>query len=203
MCLQSRLPLILASQSRYRAALLHAAGITFTALPAHIDEAATKRQGQAESWGADATALRLATLKAAKIAPQAPDALVIGCDQLLVCGANWFDKPRDVAEARQHLQHLRGQTHTLVTAVICQYHGQIVWQHVAKPQLTMRNFSDAWLETYLAEEADHLTNTVGAYRLEGPGLQLFADVQGEHSAIIGLPLLPLFAYLRDAGVLGD
>ena len=67
----------------------------------------------------------------------------------------------------------------------------------------MRNFSDAWLETYLAEEADHLTNTVGAYRLEGPGLQLFADVQGEHSAIIGLPLLPLFAYLRDAGVLGD
>ena len=138
-----------------------------------------------------------------RIAEWQPDALVIGCDQLLVCGANWFDKPRDVAEARQHLQHLRGQTHTLVTAVICQYHGQIVWQHVAKPQLTMRNFSDAWLETYLAEEADHLTNTVGAYRLEGPGLQLFADVQGEHSAIIGLPLLPLFAYLRDAGVLGD
>ena len=203
MSLQSRLPLILASQSRYRAALLHAAGITFTALPAHIDEAATKRQGQAESWGADATALRLATLKASKIAAQTPEALVIGCDQLLVCGADWFDKPKDLTEARQHLLRLRGQTHTLVTAIVCQRGAEIVWQHVAKPQLTMRPFSDAWLEIYLAAETEHLTTTVGAYRLEGPGLQLFADIQGDHSTIIGLPLLPLFTYLRQAGILGN
>jgi len=85
----------------------------------------------------------------------------------------------------------------------CQRGAEIVWQHVAKPQLTMRPFSDAWLEIYLAAETEHLTTTVGAYRLEGPGLQLFADIQGDHSTIIGLPLLPLFTYLRQAGILGN
>ena len=199
--LQSGPPLILASQSRYRAGLLDNAGLRFSALPAHIDEAVVKRQGQAEVWSADRTALRLATLKAGKIAATAPDALVIGCDQILVCGDDWFDKPEDVAEARRHLQRLRGRSHVLMTAVICQRGDAILWQHVATPRLTMRMFSDDFLEAYLAEEAAHVTSTVGAYRLEGPGQQLFAAIEGEYSAIIGLPLLPLFGFLREFGVL--
>lgn len=193
--------LILASQSRYRAALLAAAGVSFTAIAADIDEAAVKRQTRAESWSADAAALCLAAGKAGKIAARFPAAMVIGCDQILVCGEMWFDKPADRAEARSHLQHLRGRSHRLVTAVVCQCGDAVLWRHVATPVLTMRQFSDAFLDAYLQAEAGHLTATVGAYRLEGPGQQLFEHIEGDHSAIIGLPLRPLFEFLREAGVL--
>lgn len=201
--LQSGPPLILASQSSYRAGLLHNAGLRFSALPAHIDEAAVKRQGRAAAWGPDQTAMRLASLKAAKIAATAPDALVIGCDQILVCDDDWFDKPADLAEARHHLQRLRGRSHVLMTATMCQRGDAILWRHIATPHLTMRMFSDDFLDAYLAQEAAHVTTTVGAYRLEGPGQQLFAAIDGEHSAIIGLPLLPLFGFLRGIGVLRE
>lgn len=201
MRLQSGPELILASQSPYRAELLANTGLRFTAMPAYIDEAATKRIAQAEGWTPDACAFSLARQKAAKIAAEHRDALVIGADQLLVCGNDWFDKPNDLAEARRHLQRLRGRSHLLVTAIAVMHRGAEVWHHIARPTLTMRAFSDAFLEAYLVEESEHLTTTVGAYRLEGLGMQLFETIDGDHSAIIGLPLLPFLEFLRRYAVM--
>ena len=193
--------LILASQSPYRAGLLHGAGISFTALPAYIDEGTVKRAAIASGQTVQATALQLARLKAEKIAADHPSALVIGGDQILVCGNDWFDKPTDLAEARLHLHRLRGRTHRLITATICLQNGRELWQHIEEPALTMRDFSDVFLDAYLAEEGDHVLTTVGAYRLEDQGIQLFEHIEGNHSAIIGLPLLPLLNFLRSVGFL--
>ena len=121
---------------------------------------------------------------------------------MLVCAGRWFDKPADPAQARAHLAALRGRTHTLITAVVCQRGSRArVASSVAQPRLTMRPFSDAFLEDYFAAEGAGLTTTVGAYRLEGPGAHLFADIAGEHAAILGLPMLPLLDFLRQNGVL--
>ena len=193
--------LILASQSTFRAGLLAAAGVSAEAMPAHIDETAVKAAAAAEAMSAQDTAMLLASLKAERIARRFPDALVIAGDQILVCEGKWFDKPRDLDAARAQLRDLRGRGHELVTAVLCQRGEQRIWQHVARPQLVMRDFSDVFLEAYLAIEGEILTTTVGAYRVEGPGMLLFDRIEGEHSAIMGLPLLPLLQFLRQHGVL--
>ena len=193
--------LILASQSPYRAGLLRGAGIPFTAMPAYIDEGAVKRAAILSGQDVAETAMQLARLKADKITRDHPDALVIGGDQILVCGNDWFDKPVDSAEARSHLRRLRNRTHRLVTATICLRGNQNLWQHVEEPLLTMRDFSDAFLDSYLAAEGDHAATTVGAYRLEDQGIQLFERIDGHHSAILGLPLLPLLGFLRRIGYL--
>lgn len=204
MSLQKSSPrLILASASPARQALLIGAGLAFEVRPAAVDEVEVKRSARAEGVSADDAALLLAELKAHRIARLAPDALVIGCDQLLVCGDRWFDKPADMAEARAQLQALRGRTHTLVTAVLCQSGDRRLWQHIARPRLTMRAFSDAFLADYLALEGTNVVATVGAYRLEGPGMHLFEAVAGDHAAILGLPLLPLLGFLRQHGVIGS
>jgi septum formation protein len=194
-------PLVLASASSARAFVLTSAGLRFQARPANIDEAAIKRSALASGRAADATALVLAETKARRIAAVHADALVIGADQLLVCGERWFDKPRDRTEAGAHLRALRGRTHTLMTAIACVHGDKIVWRHVAKPGLVMRDFSDAFLDAYLAAEGDAVTSSVGAYRLEGLGIHLFEEIHGEHAAILGIPLLPLLAFLRDYGIL--
>ncbi len=200
--LQSAEPrLILASASSARRAVLSACSLIFEAKAAAIDEGEVKRSARTEGMSAEDTALLLAELKAVRIATRDPEALVIGCDQLLVCDGTWFDKPPDLAAAREQLLALRGRPHTLVTAVLCLRRGQRVWHHVAKPRLHMRAFSDGFLDAYLAAEAEHVTSTVGAYRLEGPGVQLFDRVEGEHASILGLPLLPLLGFLRQHGVL--
>lgn len=193
--------LILASGSAARAALLAAAGLAFEARPAPVDEAALKAACRAEGLSAQDAAVVLADVKAARIGRRAPEAVVIGADQILVCEGRWFDRPADAAEARAHLEALRGREHALATAVVGWRDGRRAWYHVATPRLRMRAFSDAVLEDHLAREADHLTATVGAYRLEGPGIRLFAAVEGEHAAVLGLPMLPLLAWLRDTGVL--
>ena len=193
--------LILASQSSYRAGVLAAAGLRVEAMAAHVDEAAIKACARAEGASAGEAAMLLASLKAERIARRYPDALVIAGDQFLVCGEQWFDKPVDIDEARDHLRALRGKTHTLETAVLCQRGERRVWQHLARPRLTMRDFSDAFLEQYLAREGAVLTTTVGGYRVEGPGVQLFERIEGEHGAIMGLPMLPLLEFLRQHGVL--
>lgn len=199
---QSAAPrLVLASASSARRAVLEAAGLRFDALPAAVDEAAIKEAAQAEAIPPADTALMLADAKAERIARRDPEALVIGCDQLLVCEERWFDKPADLAAARVQLQALRGRTHQLVTAVVCHRHGQRIWQHVAVPRLTMRPVSDAFLDAYLEAEATAVTQSVGAYRIEGPGVQLFSKVEGEHAAILGAPLLALLGFLRQHGVL--
>lgn len=202
MSLQSDVPpLVLASASASRRALLEHAGLNFSVRAAHIDEAEAKRAARASGASAQQTALLLAEMKADRVARHEPDALVIGSDQLLVCGDRWFDKPATIADARAHLLVLRGETHELVTAVACWRGGRRVWHHVARPRLTMRSFGDAFLDAYLAAEGAALTGTVGAYRLEGLGVHLFDAVQGEHAAILGLPLLPLLGFLRQHGVL--
>lgn len=194
-------PLVLASASAARRAVLEGAGLHFEALPAAVDEAAIKEAAQAEGIAAADAAIILAEAKAERIGRRHPEALVIGCDQLLVCEGRWFDKPPDLAAARAQLLALRGRRHELVTAVVCHRHGSRIWQHVATPRLAMRDFSDAFLDAYLAMEGERVTTSVGAYRLEGPGVHLFASVQGEHAAILGIPLLPLLGFLRQHGVL--
>jgi len=188
--------LVLASASASRRSLLTAAGLTFDVRPADIDEAMVKHDALVERTNAETAALRLADLKAAAIVRHEPDAIVIGADQILVCNGAWFDKPVDVSAAREQLRVLRGRSHFLVTAVVCHRGDARVWHHVAVPRLVMRDFSDDFLDQYLAAEGDAVISAVGAYRLEGRGIQLFDAVEGEHTAVLGLPMLPLLAFLR-------
>jgi septum formation protein len=193
--------LVLASASSARRGLLEAAGLRFEARPAAVDESAIKEAALAEGIPPADTAMMLADAKAERVARREPEALVIGCDQLLVCEGRWYDKPADIAAARTQLLALRGRAHELVTAVVCHRHGGRIWQYLARPRMTMRDFSDAFLDAYLAAEGERVLTSVGAYRLEGPGMHLFARIQGDHSAILGLPLLELLDFLRQHGVL--
>jgi septum formation protein len=193
--------LILASASISRRALMEACGLRFDVEPARVDETMVKRSALSEGRGAVDTALVLADLKAGQVARQNREALVIGADQILVSGGKWFDKPADRVAARSQLTDLRGTSHTLATAVVCHRGGKRIWHHLAEPRLTMRHFSDRFLEAYLAVEGEAVTSTVGAYRLEGIGIHLFEHVDGDHTAILGLPLLPLLGFLREHGIL--
>ncbi|MDR3530085.1 MAG: Maf family protein [Rhodopila sp.] len=195
--------LVLASQSASRRELLQSAGLIFSAHPAHIDEAGIKQSARAEGASVADVAVLLAEMKAARVSARISDALVIGADQILVCDGVWFDKPASAEQAREHLLFLRGKTHELVTSIVCTRAGARLWHHIAGPRLTMRSFSDAFLAEYLKAEGDAVTETVGAYRLEGLGVHLFDRIEGDHSAILGLPLLPLFGFLRQHGVLAS
>ena len=191
--------LILASASAARLALLRGAGLAVEAQPAHIDEAEIKAAARADRATPEDDALLLAELKAARIARREPDALVIAADQLLVVGEEWLDKPPTLDAARAQLLTLRGRTHTLITAVLCQRGDARIWHHVTRPSLTMREFSEEFLNAYLAAEGDALTAWVGSYRLEGMGVQLFERIEGDYFSILGLPLLPLLGFLRQHG----
>ncbi len=189
--------LILASGSATRAALLESAGLAFEVAIPQIDEVVVKSATRAAGGTPAEAALALAHAKAATIT--SADAVVIGADQILVRGDTWFDKPPSLQAAREHLMLLRGHPHTLVTAVVAHRGGQPIWQHVATPTLTMRAFSDAFLDAYLAAEGETVLSSVGAYRLEGRGAHLFDALEGEYSAILGLPMLPLLRFLRETG----
>ena len=193
--------LILATASAARRAVLAAAGLRFTAEAAAVDEAAIKESARAEGIPPGEAAMLLAEAKAQRIARRHPEAMVIGADQLLVCDGRWFDKPPNMAAARAQLLALRGRPHELMTAMVCWRGGQRAWQHLARPRLTMREFSEEFLDAYLVAEGEAVLGSVGAYRLEGIGVQLFSAVEGEHGAILGLPLLPLLGFLRQHGVL--
>ena len=193
--------LILASASASRRAVLAAAGVVFEVQPAVVDEAAIKHEARQQGQSAEAAALRLADHKAASVSRREPDAIVIGADQILVCAGTWYDKPADTAVAREQLLALRGRSHVLATAAVCHASGKRAWHHVAAPCLTMRHFSEEFLDRYLAAEAGTITDTVGCYRLEGCGVQLFDMVDGDHHAILGLPLLPLLSFLRSRRII--
>lgn len=186
---------ILASGSATRRALLASAGIPFEVRVSGVDEDAVKRAGLPP----EDTALALAGAKAAAV--DAPGSVVVGADQMLLCDGRLFDKPADRAAARAQLLALRGRRHELLTATVVRRDGVVLWRHLARPALVMRAFSDAFLDGYLAAEGDALLGCVGAYRLEGLGIQLFDAVEGDHSAILGLPLLPLLGCLRALGIL--
>ncbi len=191
--------LVLASGSAARAALLASAGLVFEAVAPGVDEGPTKAAARASRTTPAEAALTLARLKAQAMIR--PGAVVLGCDQMLSCGEDWFDKPAGLPAARAQLQALRGCRHTLHTATVAWRDGSELWRHVAFPCLTMRPFSDAFLDSYLELEGAAVLGSVGAYRLEGLGAHLFDRIEGEHSAILGLPLTPLLGFLRRCGII--
>jgi septum formation protein len=194
-------PVILASASPTRARLLEAAGVRFTVKPPEIDEAPIKQRARQAGQPAIQCALTLAIAKAGAVSHRYPEALVIGADQLLAAGDEWYDKPADLAAVRTQLQALRGRTHVLATAVCVVRGGERIWHAASMPELTMRPFSDRFLGEYIAAEGEALLGSVGAYRMEGRGIQLFERMTGDHFAVLGLPLFELLDFLRSRGAL--
>jgi septum formation protein len=193
--------LILASASAARAGLLHDAGIAFVIEPADIDEDAIKTAQRLAGADAAECAAALALAKARAVSLGHPAARIIGADQVLTADDAWFDKPADMAAARAQLIALRGRRHRLATAVCVCRNGEQEWSGASEPELVMRRFSDGFLDTYLAAEGEALLGSVGAYRIEARGIQLFAAVEGEYAAILGLPLLDLLGFLRNCGAI--
>ncbi|MCC6467584.1 MAG: Maf family protein [Alphaproteobacteria bacterium] len=194
--------LLLASASTARADLLRRAGIAVAIEPARVDESAIKAAMRAEGATADRVAEALAEAKAQRVSGRHPGVLVLGADQMLTCDGRWYDKPADRAEARRHLQAMRGRAHALISALCIVRDGTRLWRHRETATMWMRPFSDAFLDDYLDKAGPEVLESVGAYRLEGPGVQLFQRIDGDFFAILGLPLLPLMDYLRDRGVVG-
>jgi len=195
--------LILASGSRARRQMLQAAGLAFTVVPADIDERAIRGAllGGNAVIDPGGVAEALARAKAEAVSRDHPKALVIGADQVLALGSQLFDKPADADGARDCLLKLRGRTHQLHSAVALAQGGAVIWVHTKAAHLTMRNFSELSLAEYLARAGAALCESVGAYQIEGPGIQLFERVEGDYFTILGLPLLPLLEELRSRKVL--
>lgn len=193
--------LILASASPSRAALLTAAGLSIGIAPADLDEGKVKDEGKTANHSAAQVAACLAFEKAKKISGQHPEAWVIGADQMLDCDGEWLDKPATMADAAATLRHLRGTTHQLLTSVSVVRSEKEHWAHTDRASLTMRDFSDSFQTAYLQKVGTAVLSSVGAYQLEGHGAQLFERIEGDYFTILGLPLLPLLAYLRQQGLI--
>ncbi|HJZ31334.1 MAG TPA: Maf family protein [Hyphomicrobiaceae bacterium] len=198
---KARPPLLLASASPYRRQLLQAAGLCFEVCPAEVDEAAIKGRLRRTGTDAGAVAAVLARTKAEAVSVGRADAIIIGADQVLSCDGELFDKPGDLAGARRQLERLRGRRHQLHSAVALAANSQLLWQHTAVASLLMRPFSDAFLDHYLTAVGPAITTSVGGYQIEGLGIQLFDEVDGDGATIIGLPLLPLLRELRLRGLI--
>lgn len=194
-------PLILASASKTRQTLLRQAGIPFRADAADVDEGAIKQAGLAAGAGVEATALKLAYAKAEKVAARHPGAWVLGADQMLECEGQWLDKATSREEALAQLQFLSGKTHRLITAAVLVKDGVVGWEGVEQARLKMRQLSPLFLKHYCEAMGDALLGSVGCYAVEGLGIQLFEQIAGDHFVILGLPLLPLLAALREKGLL--
>jgi septum formation protein len=193
--------LILASASTSRAAMLRAAGLEFQVMPARVDEDELKLALKAEGANVRDAATALAELKAHRVSPNAGADFVIAADSMLDCNGTWYDKATTMQDARDKLLSLRGKTHELVSAVVLARGGSVIWRHVESARLTMRDFSDGFLDAYLAQAGEAVLSSVGCYQLEGLGVQLFSRIQGDFFSILGLPLLPLLAILRENKVL--
>jgi septum formation protein len=194
-------PLVLASKSAIRHAILRDAGIPVAVEPADIDERAIEQRSAKEDAGELAAVL--ACEKARTVAARFPGRLVLGADQTLALGERRFSKPADRAGARGQLAALRGQTHELHSAVALARGSSVLFEHREVARLTMRSFSDQFLEAYLDAAGAAVTASVGGYQLEKVGIQLFEHIQGDHFTILGLPLVPLLDYLRTAGWLAE
>ncbi len=191
--------LILASGSAARRRMLEAAGLNFEIIAPAMDEEVLKAELRADGRVPREQAMVLAERKALSVS-RTRSGLVIGADQMLALGDEIFDKPADAVAARDHLLRLRGRTHELLTAAVVAHNDSIVWRRLEAPVLTMRAFSQEFLEAYLAGVGERVLHSVGAYQLEGLGAQLFDSVEGDYFSMLGLPLLPLLAFLREQGV---
>ena len=192
--------IILASGSAIRRKLMIDAGLDFEVITKPVDEAAIKDSMLSESVRLRDIADALAEAKSLRVSC-IEDGLVIGADQIMVMDNQLFDKPKTIDEARERLKLMRGKTHYLMGAVVISENGKPVWRHMAKTKLTMRAFSDTFLEDYLEKEGELVTKSVGAYRFEGLGAQLFSHVEGDFFSILGLSLLPVMDYLRTRGAI--
>jgi septum formation protein len=197
---RGRYPLILASQSRARQALLANAGIDFEAIPADIDERAVQQESGLTAPGE--IAALLARKKSLFVSAKLPDRFVVGADQTLALGSRLFSKPAGRAQAAEQLRALAGGTHELHSAVAVSRDGKILFADVSVARITMRKLSEDDIEAYLDEAGEAVTSSVGAYQLEGLGVHLFERIEGDHFTILGLPLLPLLAFLRSERLLG-
>jgi septum formation protein len=193
-------PLILASQSRARQALLANAGINFKAVPADIDERAVQQTSRLTAPGE--IAAHLAREKSLFVSAKYPDRFVVGADQTLALGSRLFSKPAGRAQAAEQLRALAGSTHELHSAVAVARDSKIVFADVSSARMTMRNLSEAEIDAYLDEAGEAVISSVGAYQLEALGVHLFERIEGDHFTILGLPLLPLLAFLRSEQLLG-
>ena len=190
---------ILASGSRVRARLLRNAGVDFDVLTADVDEVVLKQQHSSSAAGD--LAQILAQAKAINVSEGNKEALVIGTDQILECDGKLFDKPVGEEGVRSHLKVLRGRDHRLISAVCVAEAGEIVWSETAIATLTVRDFDEDYIEHYIKEAGPEVQSSVGAYRLEGVGVQLFEKIVGDYFTILGLPMLPLLGYLRQRRIL--
>lgn len=197
--------LILASASAARRRLLDNAGAPFRVVVSEVDETAIKAACRDEGLSAEAAAHRLALAKAEAVSRRHPETPVLGADQLLTCGGEWYDKPADLSDVRSHLMALRGRVHRLVNAAVIVESGRLVWRHDDAAAMHMRDLSDAFIETYIETYIETVGGaayrSVGAYRLEGLGAQLFERADGDFFSILGLPLLAVLAALRERGIL--
>ncbi|MCZ6763804.1 MAG: Maf family protein [Alphaproteobacteria bacterium] len=203
--------LVLASASAARTAMLTAAGVPHEVVPAQVDEAAIKAAIAADDAAPQTTtqntaqimAQTLGETKARQVATRRPGAIVLGADQILECGATLYDKPASMEAARAQLLELAGRVHRLWTSVSAVRDGQLLWHHNEAPELTMRGVGEDFIETYLEAAGQDVLQSVGAYRLEGLGVQLFDTIEGNHFTVLGMPLLPVLRFLRANSIIAS
>lgn len=193
--------LILASGSPFRKALLVNAGVAVEAVPAELDERAVEAPLKDSGASPEDVALVLAEAKAVEVSQRVPGRLVLGCDQTLSLGARLFHKPADMEAARRTLLALSGNTHQLNSAAVLARNGDVLWRYVGVASLTMRRLDPAFIGRHLARVGEKALQSVGAYQVEGEGIQLFERIEGDHFTIVGLPLLAVLAELRRLGAI--
>ena len=186
-----------------RSQILKSAGVPHVCDPAEIDERELKDRMAKQGADVETTAASLAQAKAEKVQKRHAQALVIGADQILEYEGRWFEKPQDQDDAAETLRTLRGCTHRQICAVAVHQGEECIWRHLETASLTMREFSDVFLERYIDDAGPGILESVGAYRLEQTGAQLFTRIEGDYFTVLGLPLLPLLGFLRHAGALGE
>ena len=182
--------------------MLERAGLSIVTDAPDVDEGALKQDCRDRNLSAGETALTLAIAKAAQVAPRHTSSIVLGADQMLECDGEWFDKPVDREAAARQIGRLSGRTHTLYSAVVAIRDGIMIWRTVESAELDVRVLSPAFIDAYLDRVGDAVLSSVGGYQIEGLGVQLFRAIRGEHSTILGMPLLPLMGFLRDEGFVG-
>lgn len=181
--------------------MLDAAGVPHKVIPSVVDEQPVKERCRYKNFTVEQTVLELSKIKALSIPERHADSLILGADQILECDGRRFDKPNDMILARENLKHLQGREHSLVSGMSIVSNGREIWRYVETSHLTLLPLSDAFIDDYLEKSGPDVLNSVGVYFLEGRGVQLFEKIDGDFFSILGLPMLPLLAFLRRHSVL--